>query len=59
VHYQGTERLINRLVELGKPFDVMVYPNRTHALSEGRGTSKHLNQRIARFFLDNLPPGPR
>ena len=31
VHYQGTERLINRLVELGKPFDVMVYPNRTHA----------------------------
>ena len=59
VHYQGTERLINRLVELGKPFDVMVYPNRTHALSEGRGTSKHVNQRIARFFLENLPPGPR
>ena len=59
VHYQGTERLINRLVELGKPFDVMVYPNRTHALSEGRGTSKHLNQRIARFFLENLAPGPR
>ena len=28
VHFQGTERLINRLVELGKPFDVMVYPNR-------------------------------
>jgi dipeptidyl-peptidase-4 len=59
VHYQGTERLINRLIELGKPFDVMVYPNRTHALSEGRGTSVHLNQLIARYFLDNLPPGPR
>lgn len=59
VHYQGTERLINKLVELGKPFDVMVYPNRTHALSEGRGTSTHLNQLIARYFLDNLPPGPR
>ena len=37
VHYQGTERLVNRLVELGKPFDVMVYPNRTHAISEGPG----------------------
>ena len=37
VHYQGTERLVNRLVELGKPFDVMVYPNRTHAISEGAG----------------------
>ena len=26
VHYQGTERLINRLIELRKPVDVMVYP---------------------------------
>jgi dipeptidyl-peptidase-4 len=59
VHYQGTERLINRLVELGKPFDLMSYPNRTHALSEGRGTSTHLNQLIARYFLANLPPGGR
>ena len=59
VHYQGTERLINKLVELGKPFDLMVYPNRTHALSEGRGTSTHLNQLIARFFLENLAPGGR
>src|SRR5579872_1688948 len=32
VHYQGTERLVNRLVERGKPFDLMVYPNRTHAI---------------------------
>jgi hypothetical protein len=37
----------------------MVYPNRTHALSEGRGTSRHLNARIARFFLENLPSGPQ
>ena len=37
VHYQGTERLVNRLVELGKPFDLMVYPNRTHAIAEGPG----------------------
>ena len=54
VHYQGTERLINRLVELGKPFDVMVYPNRTHSISEGLGTTEHVYQRIARFFLDHL-----
>jgi hypothetical protein len=37
VHYQGTERLINRLVALGKPFDMMAYPNRTHAIAEGPG----------------------
>ncbi len=58
VHYQGTERLVNRLVELGKPFELMVYPNRTHAIDEGKGTSFHLHCLIARFLLTNLPPGP-
>ena len=59
VHYQGTERLFNRLIELGKPFDAMVYPNRTHSISEGKGTSAHIYRLIARYFLDNLPAGPR
>ena len=59
VHFQGTERLVNRLVELGKPFDVMVYPNRSHAISEGAGTTVHVYRKIARYFLDHLPPGPR
>jgi dipeptidyl-peptidase 4 len=55
VHYQGTERLVNRLVELGKPFDMMVYPNRTHSISEGPGTSAHVYQLIARYLLEHLP----
>ena len=59
VHYQGTERLVNRLVALGKPFDFMVYPNRTHAISEGPGTTPHVYRLIARYFLDNLPAGAR
>ncbi|HEY2433182.1 MAG TPA: DPP IV N-terminal domain-containing protein [Vicinamibacterales bacterium] len=59
VHYQGTERLVNRLVELGKRFDLMVYPNRTHAISEGPGTTPHIYQLIARYFVTNLPPGGR
>jgi dipeptidyl-peptidase-4 len=59
VHYQGTEKLINRLIELGKPFDAMVYPNRTHAIAEGPGTTVHVYRLIARYFLDNLPAGPR
>jgi dipeptidyl-peptidase-4 len=54
VHYQGTERLANRLVELGKPFDMMVYPNRTHSINEGPGTSPHLYKLIARYFLEHL-----
>jgi dipeptidyl-peptidase-4 len=59
VHIQGTERLVDRLVALGKPFDLMVYPNRTHAIREGAGTTLHLHRLIARYFLTNLPPGPR
>jgi dipeptidyl-peptidase-4 len=54
VHYQGTEKLVNRLVELGKPFDLMVYPGRTHAIAEGKGTSAHVHSLIARYFLENL-----
>jgi dipeptidyl-peptidase-4 len=57
VHYQGTERLVNRLVALGKPFDLMVYPNRTHAIAEGPGTSAHVYRLVARYFLQHLPPG--
>jgi dipeptidyl-peptidase 4 len=58
VHFQGTERLINRLVALGKPFDLMDYPNRTHAISEGPGTTPHIYRLIARYFLEHLPPLP-
>lgn len=59
VHFQGTELLINRLVELGKPFDFMDYPNRTHALSEGRGTSYHVFSTLTRYLEEHVPPGPR
>jgi dipeptidyl-peptidase-4 len=59
VHSQGTERLVNRLIELGKPFDMMLYPNRTHAIAEGPGTTVHIYRLIARYFLEHLPPGAR
>jgi dipeptidyl-peptidase-4 len=56
VHYQGTERLVNRLVALGKPFELMVYPNRTHSISEGPGTTPHVYQLIARYLVQHLRP---
>ena len=59
VHYQGTERLVNRLIELKKPFEMMVYPNRTHSISEGPGTSLHVYSLIARYITEHLPAGPR
>ena len=59
VHFQGDQRLINRLVELGKPFDFMEYPNRTHGIFEGRGTQLHVYSLITRHFEEDLPAGGR
>jgi len=59
VHYQGTELLINRFVELGKPFDFMDYPNRTHCICEGNGTSFHVYSLIARYLENHVPTGGR
>ncbi len=58
VHFQGTELLINRLVELGKPFDFMEYPGRTHGLSEGPGTLFHLYSLLARYLEEHIKAGP-
>jgi dipeptidyl-peptidase-4 len=57
-HYQGTELLANRLIELNKPFTVMPYPNRTHAINEGKNTTRHLHELLTRYLTDNLPAGP-
>lgn len=59
VHYQGTERLINRLITLGKRFDVMVYPNRSHSISEGAGTTVHIYSLLQRYLTENLAAGGR
>jgi len=58
-HLQITEGLVDRLIELGKPFDYMTYPNRDHGLHEGRGTEVHLRMLMTRYLLNHLPPGPR
>lgn len=59
VHYQGSQLLVNRLIELGKPFDFMTYPDRTHAIAEGPGTTPHLYHLLTRYLTTHLPPGPR
>ena len=56
VHYSGTELLLNRLIELDKPVDFMEYPNRTHAINEGSGTTLHLYSLLLRYLEEHLPP---
>jgi dipeptidyl-peptidase-4 len=56
VHYSGSELLLNRLIELDKPIDFMEYPNRTHAINEGAGTSLHLYSLLLRYLEQHIPP---
>ena len=58
VHFQGFELLVNKLVSLDKVFDMRVYPGRTHAIFEGKGTSADVYSNILGYFEDHLPPGP-
>lgn len=58
VHFQGFELLVNKLISLGKQFDMRVYPGRTHSISEGKGTTQDVYTNILGYFEDHLPPGP-
>jgi dipeptidyl-peptidase-4 len=59
VHFQGSERLINALVAANRPFQLMVYPNRSHCICEGEGTSVHLYSLLTQYLVRHLPPGGR
>ncbi|GAB3271988.1 S9 family peptidase [Larkinella harenae] len=59
VHYSNAEVLIDELVKHNKQFQVMPYPNRTHSISEGEGTNRHLRTLYTKFLLEHCPPGPR
>jgi dipeptidyl aminopeptidase/acylaminoacyl peptidase len=55
VHYRGFEALVNELGANNKQFNMLSYPNRSRAISEGRGTlyTAMTNQPEA-----TLSPGP-
>jgi dipeptidyl-peptidase 4 len=55
VHYQGTEKLINELIKYNKPFTMMAYPNRSHSIREGEGTTRHLYELLTRYLMENMP----
>jgi dipeptidyl-peptidase 4 len=57
VHYQNAEMLLNELIKYNKQFQFMAYPNRTHGISEGEGTSVHLATLYTSYLKKNCPPG--
>lgn len=53
VHFQNSLQMVDALIEAGKDFDLMVYPQQTH----GIGPSKdriHLFEKMTKFIEENL-----
>ncbi|HEX5153155.1 MAG TPA: S9 family peptidase [Parafilimonas sp.] len=59
VHYQNAEMMLNELIKYNKIFQFMPYPNRTHSISEGEGTTQHLRNLYTTFLREYCPPGGR
>ncbi len=59
VQYDNAEVLLNALIEAKKQFQFMAYPNRTHNINEGEGTSEHLSTLYSSFLRKNCPPGAK
>lgn len=59
VHFQHSERLFDALVAAGKLFEYLAYPNRSHAIHEGKGTRQHLYAAMADFLRRRVPAGGR
>jgi dipeptidyl-peptidase-4 len=59
VHYKNAEMLINELVKYNRQFQLMSYPNRSHGIFEGEGTSLHLRTLYTQYLKEHCPPGGR
>lgn len=59
VQYDNAEKMLNELIKYHKQFQFMPYPNRTHSISEGEGTRKHLSTLYTDYLRKYCPPGAR
>jgi dipeptidyl-peptidase 4 len=59
VHFDNAEMLLNALIKYDKIFQFMEYPNRTHNISEGPGTRKHLGNLFKNYLNAHCPGGPK
>ena len=57
VQYDNAETLLNVLIKYNKQFQFMEYPNRTHSISEGAGTRRHLKTLYTNYLRNYCLPG--
>jgi dipeptidyl-peptidase-4 len=53
VHIQNTEQLIQALIEAAQPYDLLVYPQKTHSI-RGAKAQLHLHRAMAEYLKKNL-----
>jgi len=53
VHIQNSEQLIQALIEAGKPYDLWIYPQKTHSLRGGK-TQLHLFRSMTEYLKEHL-----
>jgi dipeptidyl-peptidase-4 len=55
VHIENTVQFVQKLIEAGIPYDLQLYPRKTHSIS-GPDVRTHLYKRILAHFEENLKP---
>jgi len=59
VHYRNAELLINELIKYNRQFQLMSFPNRSHGIFEGEGTTLFLRTLFTNYLKQHCPPGGR
>jgi dipeptidyl-peptidase-4 len=55
VHLENTVQFVQKLIEAGIPYDLQIYPRKTHSIS-GPDVRTHLYNRILTQFEQYLKP---
>jgi dipeptidyl-peptidase-4 len=55
VHMENTVQYIQKLIEAGLPYDLQLYPRKTHSIA-GPDVRTHLYKRILAHFEEHLMP---
>ncbi|MGH8373361.1 MAG: DPP IV N-terminal domain-containing protein [Gammaproteobacteria bacterium] len=58
VHWQNTMQFVQALIEAGKPYQLLIYPNKLHGIS-GPRASTHLYTAMQQFWLAQLQPAKK
>ncbi len=55
MHFENTVQFVQKLIDADKPYDLQIYPRKTHSIS-GPEARTHLYHRILAHFEQYLMP---